>query len=351
MPPEEPLSEAPSPWSPREKVRAFYSGHSLSDGVPERVLAVAGARGQTFEFEVQSLGYSLLRERTKGPDPSSEDWSGYRTGENRRPPQLDVAAELREPTRLSPGGRYDVLVVTERHDLPNAAAREHTATYLAHIAREAWRGNPDAQVLLYHAWLPLDVSAPAPWIRYERKAQRLWECIASRVNLTLDPGTRQRVRVLPGATALAELVEQLFAGRVPGVTLSDPAARVRLLFRDDVHMTPLGTYFMGLVHYAVLYGQPPEGAPEFAGLAPETRAHMEQLAARHVRRYAATADARATRDMESCRALAERVLCAESLATTGPGQGLIAPIRRYFQARTCQRLYAPTSTENPFRTE
>src|SRR5262249_44163805 len=52
-----------SAWAPRDHVRAFYSGHSLSEGVPEVVEQIARSLGHRLNFEVQVLGYSLLRQR------------------------------------------------------------------------------------------------------------------------------------------------------------------------------------------------------------------------------------------------------------------------------------------------
>ncbi|MBN9246937.1 MAG: hypothetical protein J0I81_05705, partial [Hyphomicrobium sp.] len=51
-------SGAPA-WAERDQVGAFYSGHSLSDGVPEVVEQIAHSLGHRLNFEVQSLVYSL----------------------------------------------------------------------------------------------------------------------------------------------------------------------------------------------------------------------------------------------------------------------------------------------------
>ena len=142
-----------SAWAPRDHVRAFYSGHSLSEGVPEVVEQIARSLGHRLDFEVQVLGYSLLRQRTKGEVPSASEWPGYRAGHNRESAGLNVAEELRQPRRLAPGEKYDVLVVTERHDLPAIARKERTAFYLTDMAKHLLTGNPDAEVLLYHTWL------------------------------------------------------------------------------------------------------------------------------------------------------------------------------------------------------
>jgi hypothetical protein len=109
-----------SAWAPKDRVRAFYSGHSLSEGVPEVVEQIARSLGHRLDFEVQVLGYSLLRQRTKGEVPSASEWPGYRAGHNRRGAGLNVAEELRRPQRLASGDKYDVLVVTERHDPPRS---------------------------------------------------------------------------------------------------------------------------------------------------------------------------------------------------------------------------------------
>jgi len=214
-----------SAWAPREHVRAFYSGHSLSEGVPEVVEQIARSLRHRLNFEVQVLGYSLLRQRTKGEVPSSSEWPGYRAGHNRGSAGLNVAEELRQPRRLAPGDKYDVLVVTERHDLPDIARKERTAFYLTDMAKHLLAGNPDAEVLLYHTWLNVDPDAPSPWIDYERAVSPMWECIASRANLDLPArGNVPRVRVLPGGSALAELAAALWDGKVPGIAVG---ARVR----------------------------------------------------------------------------------------------------------------------------
>ena len=343
---------AQSAWRERGAVRAFYSGHSLSDGVPELVEQIARARGHTLAFEVQTAGYSLLRERTRGSDPHASEYSGYRSGNNRQGSGLDVASELRAPKRLGPGERYDALVVTERHDLPVVACDEQTATYLVHAARQLLAGNPEAEIYLYHTWLELDVSAPRAWIAYEKSVRRLWECVASRANLALDAtAVGPRVRVLPGGSALAELVEALWDGKVPGLARLAPAERVKLLFRDNVHPSDTGRYYLALVHYAVLYGQSPEGAALPAGIEPELGTFMQQLAARHVRTYGAIANAAARRSMAFCREVMQREICA-AYHQLRSGSGLVAALKRKAKVYDCQRSYAGADDpDNPFRNE
>lgn len=340
---------ASSTWLRRDQVRAFYSGHSLSDGVPEQVEVIARALGQSFSFEVQTLGYSLLRERTKGTQATA-DYSGYRAGNNRQGSGLDVAAELRAPTRLAQGERYDALVVTERHDLPAIARDEQSATYLAHMAKQLLAGNPEGEVFFYHTWLDLRIDAPLPWVAYERSVRRLWECVASRANLELESKVeRPVVRVLPGGSALAELVAELWEGKVPGLTVSAPAERVRLLFADNVHMSDLGRYYLALVHYAVLYGTSPKGAPLPSGLSAATGAHLQELAWRHVSEYGHVADAAVRRPMAVCRALMQHEICPQYHALRA-GDGALGKLKQAWNSRRCASSYADADDpDNPFR--
>jgi hypothetical protein len=339
-----------SAWAPRDDVRAFYSGHSLSEGVPEVVEQIARSLGHRLNFEVQVLGYSLLRQRTKGEAPSASEWPGYRAGHNRGSAGLNVAEELRQPRRLAPGEKYNVLVVTERHDLPAIARKERTAFYLTDMAKHLLAGNPDAEVLLYHTWLHLDPDAPGPWIDYERAVLPMWECVASRANFDLPArGNVPRVRVLPGGGALAELTAALWEGKVPGVVRNSPGERVRLLFSDNVHMSDAGRYFIALVHYAVLFGRNPEGATIPASLAPETGRYMQTLAWQYAVSYGQRADAAARRDMATCRDLMQKEVCPAHTAFQVKGLPGLATLKRQYNTYRCGREYADANDpENPF---
>lgn len=337
-------------WRPRDDVRAFYSGHSLSEGVPEGVEQIARSLGHRLDFEAQVLGYSLLRQRTKGEETSITEWPGYRAGHNRKGKGLNVADELSQPRRLASGEKYDVLVVTERHDLPGIARKERTAFYLTEMARHLLTGNPDAEVLLYHTWLNLDPDAPWPWIDYERAVSPMWECIASRANLDLPTrGNAPRVRVLPGAGALAELAAALWKGKVPGVAGNNPGERVRLLFSDDVHMSDAGRYYIALVHYAVLFGRNPESAAIPASVAPETGRYMQLLAWQYIVSYGQRADAAARRDMTTCRDLMQMEVCPAYTAFQVKGPPGLATLKRQYNTYRCGRGYADANDpENPF---
>jgi hypothetical protein len=332
--PAAPLAEA---LKPATSLRAFYSGHSLADGVPAEVLAIAHSRGQNLEFEFQSMPGSLIRQRTKGEDPDAPGWPGFSAGKNRAGSGLDVEAELRRRPAHGPNpSAYDVLVVTERHDLPYAIYHEHTLRYLRVLQDRLIEGNPQAKTLLYHSWLEIDLAAPQKFVDYERAALPLWECVASAVNRGLAAdGRPDRISVLPGGTALAELVERLVQGNVAGATGATPRERVQALFTDDVHLTPLGRYFIGAVHYAALFGQSPEGGAAPAGVSPELAAELQRLAWAHVSGYAPRAAAAAERGAALCTDYATHVMCPAFAAHARgePSLNVISSLKHNWQCR------------------
>ncbi len=349
---QEPRSDVKaSTWAPRDQVNAFYSGHSLSDGIPEIVAQIAEARGQSLDFEVQVLGYSLLRQRTKGEDASSANWRGYQAGQNRTGTGLDVSEELRQPKRLRPGEVYDVLVVTERHDLPAIARRERTAVYLVEIAKHLVAGNRNGEILFYHTWLGLNPDAPAAWVDYERTVSAMWACIASRANRELpDRGTMPRVRVLPGGDAVAELVAALWDGSVRGATGGTPAERVRLLFSDTVHLSDIGRYYMALIHYAVLFGHNPEGAWMPSNVSPELGKALQTLAWDLTVAYGRRANASGRMDMSTCQTLMQDKVCpAYAAYRNNSGMIGLAALRRYSDGYFCRRDFRDAGDpDNPF---
>lgn len=309
----------PSPEPSPAGLRAFYSGHSLSDGVPEEVARIAASKGRRFEFDVESLPGSLIRERLQ-----------RRTGSTAR-------AEA----------GHDVQVVTERHDLPYAARFEGTARELRRQHDELRSKNPRATTYFYHTWLEIDVDDPAAFVRYEREALPLWECVASAANQGLAPA--ERILVLPGGSALAELVERLMQGELPAVTAPAARQRVALLFEDLVHPSPLARYFMGAVHYAALFAESPVGATAPPGVEPELAQALAALAWEHISAYALRAGGAAARDMALCREYAGDVMCP-AFAAHPRGDSPENALVLWRRKRQCQSWFGdPNDPGNPFR--
>src|SRR5690606_26883760 len=216
-------------WSERTRARMFLSGHSLTDNpLPDYMLEIAASLGHDFNYNQQIGIGSPIRVRTLGDSWDNLDWPGYKTGKNRDGNDMNVIAELLAPQTLGPDERYDTLVITERHDILDTIRWEDTTGLLRHYHDRLIDGNPDAETLLYHSWLDIDKDAPEAWIAHEKGALAAWECVAAKVNHTLEAdGRADRIVTLQDGAALGRLVEAALADEVAGLTGS-ASARVSL---------------------------------------------------------------------------------------------------------------------------
>lgn len=324
------------PATPR--LRAFYSGHSLTDGLPEEVLRLSLAANRGFDYEFQSLPGSTIRERTRGGSPAVAGRAGLRAGRNRAGAGLDVGVALRGQGGAAP---YDVLVVTERHDLPYVIAREGSALHLERLHALLRSGNPRGRTWLAHSWLEYEPQAWQQWVEYESQALVLWECLASAVNRRL--GGAPSIFVLPGGAALAHLVEKVLASGLPGLPPGEPSDRAGFLFRDAVHLSEWGRFYLGAVHYAALWGVPAEPGEGSLGLplspsggspAPLARALLA-LSWQYVEPYLRQAAARAQRPREVCQRYA--AFMAGRFAAHGRGGPPPGWLRRFRATRSLRR--------------
>ena len=315
--------------------RIFFSGHSLLDNpMPDFVAEIARSQGHEIEWNQQNIVGSPLRVRTWGDGA----WAGYRQGKNRAGSGMDVIEELREPKTLSPGARYDTLIITERHDLIGSVQWEDSIGFLRHFHDRFIDGNPQGRTYFYHTWLDIDKAAPAAWIAYEKNALVAWECVASRVNLSLQAdGRPDRVVPLPGGAALVELVERIDAGRVRGLSGST-RQKLDAIFSDDVHLTPLGAYFLAVVHYASVFRRSPVGAAGPPGAPPDTVEDLQTIAWDFSRAYYAQPDP-GMRSMAECREHIAEDVCPGFWSLKGEPE----------RSSDCENLFGSASSfGNPF---
>lgn len=269
------------PRAPRSSARIFISGHSLTDRpLPDQLAAVADSLETPALWERQYIVGSSIRRRTRGETDAPSVWAGYREGYNRHGEGLDVVAELRRPS-VHPDRPYDVLLITEQHGLLGTLIWNDTVRHLRHYHERFIEGNPRGQTYFYESWISLDdKDRPERWIAYERAASPVWQCIATRINVSLQAeGRSDRIVSLPAGRALAELLAR--ALQPPGVPgLSGPTARdaVDRLIKDDVHLTPLGSYYLALVSYAAIYERSPVGAWAPEGTDPALARALQTLA-------------------------------------------------------------------------
>jgi hypothetical protein len=261
--------------------RLFISGHSLVDQpLPNHLAEIARSLGAPLQWNRQYRVGSSIKTRTVGDDPANP-WGGYREGDNREGSGLNVLQELKQPQTVS-GGAYDGLLITEQHGLMGTLVWNDTVRHLRHFHERHIAANPQGRTWFYEPWLSLSSKDdPHVWIAYERAASLRWQCIAHRINHSLEAdGRADRIEALPAAVALAGLVERAIASpsALPGVSRATVRETVNSLIADDVHATPLGAYYMALVSYAYLFERSPVGAWKPAEVGGDAAASLQQTA-------------------------------------------------------------------------
>ncbi|MFY0524045.1 hypothetical protein ACN28I_13035 [Archangium gephyra] len=295
----------PDAGPPHARARIFFSGHSLLDNpMPDYVDSIARSLGKDILWNQQNSIGSPLRVRTWG----NTGWEGYRQGKNREGYGMNVVQELLSPRTLGPGDQYDTLLITERHDILGTIEWENTIGYLRHYHDRLIAGNPEGITYFYHTWLDIDKANPARWINYEKNALAAWECVSSKVNLTLqDAGRGDRVVTLPGGAALVDLVERVLANQVPGIS-GTTEQKLNMIFSDNVHLTALGAYYLAAVHHASVFRDSPAGAAGPPEANAETVRALQTIAWNFVSAYYAQPGA-GTRTMADCRTRISQDVC------------------------------------------
>lgn len=264
--------------SPSVPQRLFVSGHSLTDPPLPRYLAeIAQSLGTPLQWNMQSVVGSAIHQRTRGK-PGASGWTeGRHRDEGTR---FDVRLEWQQPKTVQ-GGLYDTLLVAEQHGVLGALMWHDTVNTLREVHDAFIDANPHGRTWFYEAWLDVDDMAnPARWIAYERAASTAWQCIAARVNLNLaQAGRPDRIASLPSGVALAWLVERATAGNVPGLSGAGVRETMKRIFADDVHLQPLGHYYLAAVIYGTMWGRSPVGATLPADLDPTAARAVLQEAA------------------------------------------------------------------------
>lgn len=253
-----PADAAKAAIAPR---RMLISGHSLTDQpLPDFLAAIAKHQGLAWDWQRQYIVGSSILDRSAGLRGTAP-WSGYRSGANREGKELDLLQELR--TAGASPEPYSTLLITEQNGVLGGLVWNDTVRHLRHFHDRFIDANPRGTTWFYESWLGIDDKGnPGRWIAYERAASPVWRCVATRINRSLEAeGRADRIVALPAGRALAHLIERTTqapgAAGLSGGPLDTPEARRAVVDRfvaDDVHLTPLGSYYIALVTSAALTG-------------------------------------------------------------------------------------------------
>jgi hypothetical protein len=256
-----PRVDAPS--ETRDSVRAFISGHSLIWDLDGQLVPLSRRNdADRFLFTERVAGGSTIAYRANDAD----------------------LGELAHPTALP---LYDALLIVERYHLVQTLIDADTVGNLARFHSKLLEGNPAGTTYYYHSWEDLPQrSDPELWVRFHREAVAVHECIAAQVS-------REHMKNIPAAGALAELVDVTTRSGIPGMSSGTTEERLGEIFGDTVHVNEYAWYFLSLVVYPFLYGESAVGLPYHPSFGrDEATASMvadalQALAAQYVQAYAA----------------------------------------------------------------
>lgn len=295
-------------FDPQSK-RVFISGHSLTDNPYANYLqTISEDKGVDYNWNQQIGIGSPIRVRTSGMNlPESNEWTGYLSGKNRYAFDMNIISELANPSTLGANEIYDTLIITERHDIIGTIIYEYTTSLLRHYHDRLLTGNPNGQTYLYHSWWYMDFNNIQEWLDHETLVVRSWECVAEKVNLTLEnDGLPRAVHNIPAGLALVGLVEQILANNVPGFTGTD-TEKMDQLFNDNVHLNTEGVFFLSAVSYAALLHNSPAGIDIPSEIAPATGQALLQIAWDVVNQYQNNFT---VPTMNECRNIHETAICS-----------------------------------------
>ncbi len=297
----------------------FITGHSLvDDPFGDYLESISTDKGVDYHWNQQNIVGSPIRYRTSGSISPPNNWQGYSTGKNRDTFDMDVIAELANPVTIGVGNTYDVLVITESHNIVDGIIWEYTHSLLRHYHDRLLAGNPNGKSLFYHSWLDIDPNNPQAWIDHESLMVGAWECVADKVNLTLQADSLdQSIAVIPAGLALAELLTRILNNEVAGFTGTN-LEKIDLLFDDNVHLNNEGIFYMAAVSYVSIYGTSPVGASIPAGINTSTGANLLQIAWESVNNYRQNY---VVKTMNQCRNLFATQICSSYYTFDGrPGE-------------------------------
>ncbi|MBX3272395.1 MAG: hypothetical protein KF729_19200 [Sandaracinaceae bacterium] len=249
-PPGHDAGPPPDLEGPVDRARVFLIGHSLiNHHMPAMLHALAQAAGLDYDFQTQIINGAPLR----------WNWDHSASGEGRHARPGDARAEL-------PSGRFDVVVMTEGIPLDADTVRAGGNFY-----QLAVQSNPSTRTFLFETWhahewdelyAVYNMYEPDPALHLPGRGAYEWRAVLddmrpawiARVDgiNAAHPG-HVPMHVVPGGPAMGRLVDEIEAGRVPGL------GSRRDLFSDEIHLNDLGNYFVALVHFSAIFRRSPEG--------------------------------------------------------------------------------------------
>lgn len=248
-------------------VRTFHIGNSLTDTVDNWLKPVAESAGRQLDFHRFTIPGA----------PTDWLWEHPATGfgDNRFLEAFLVLAPI-DHIFTQPFAGHGRAVDNEADFSGRffAACREHS---------------PDVQAWLYVQWpgpkmddrwsmakgddlLPKNLAPATDYTAAVQNHIAYTELVRDKI---METWRGEPILIVPAGMALAELKEQIAAGKVPGMTDFFAA-----IYADGIHLTPKGRLLVSNVFYGCIYRESPAGATGAlnSGLTPEQLAIFQQIA-------------------------------------------------------------------------
>lgn len=232
---------------PKQKIRAFHIGNSLTFGEMSGLSGFMGSRGSTYEYGWHVLwgkGLSEIWEKSGAPSDKAAKYGAFKDALANN--EWDVLT-LQSWGAVFEGEKGDVVMAKKFIEL-------------------ALKKSPDLQVYIYETWPFKDkagkIDFAAKWAREFPKPGQ-WDSVynstyckvlVDRLNKDM-PDLKKPVRLIPAGSVISELDKQARAGTVPGIK------QIEELYKDDIHMGPAGVYLVRCVFYSVIMKDNPVGLP------------------------------------------------------------------------------------------
>lgn len=140
----------------------------------------------------------------------------------------------------------DVFIATPQLPIATSDTWNSIETYYANYFTLARARNASAEGFLFRTWPEVDAGDYAAWSTEITSDESIWTSILGRIN---DEEDVDGITMIPGGPFL-----QYVRSNASTFSISD-------LFSDDIHLTNLGLYLVGLFIFSWIYNLNPSGYP------------------------------------------------------------------------------------------
>lgn len=247
-----PLPRSAGAIHPEDPVKIFFIGNSGTDELGDSAEEIISSAGFTVDYQKFSMPGAPLNYLWHYKNSFGEKASPLPLMRNMRPDHLTIMPIYRSPypdpnTKLEltkPASEDYIAPLDDQKAVPEPGDVKIGSLFFA----AAQRDNPNIKLWLYSVWPnnrdPKYQTATA-WDAWCHR--RLAENEITRTGIDEVNGGKP-VGIIPAGTGLGHLRDRLGMSQQQFITTH---------FKDGIHLSPTGAYFVGLLFYSAAIGQPP----------------------------------------------------------------------------------------------